>query len=846
MKKQVHFKNGRIVFFLFSLLMIGGFAWGQAVTTVVGNETYTIGLSTSLATPANIKSAAHYQVTNSGTNYLNHAIQTALNAGYTKIYIEEGTYLVTAPINFYKSNLGTNLKPLLSGITIEGAGKGTIIKPSATSVGHIFNLGVFQLAGTERLTNTYCENNIIQNLFLDLDSKIKTGIRIGGRGQYNTIENVWIQNAAVASIENYRTTIVNGETVVNDIVEKSTQEINATVTTGAGAIYVDLPINIAYVPNISPSNPSGLAYEADFNKFNNIFIRNCNIGISFNFMNNAFIASVFNGNNFNNINIDSFKTAVDFGPVAAMCNSNTFSNFGIQPDKTNNQFVFRRIHGDRDLISNINVFDWAAASPSIFIYDISTASRELTIENSFCRITGTLNGIPNASNFYYNDAGQTTKFINMQSPNLYSENLIKNVHNFQVYGQPDNNINDDQIVNNQGKSNEVSFKDFNIVRFYKDNLTLPNYFNNPDFIIGGYRETGIINGGFRFRPIADPTPASGGNWVLSNEDAWGKVKWTKVSDLLSASSWNHIASQNIKMNNFAIVNNPAVPDPANAPGIRLDDNGNVRVGTEAPVAYTDYTDGPKLKIDGDVEASQGIFTTTGLPNGSVFSDSGDRNDKCIVLSAGSNIGTGSGYKRTRMLNVFDFPASNLDAKPNVLFGIEDRNDMGRFRMGAQANGSTGFKIMNKSQQNLFDFYEDGNDNVTLTMQKENSALAIGTTTFSYPGDVVIGVNDGNYKLVVNGKIRGTGLKLTTQYWSDFVFAKEYQLPTLQAVEQHIIEKGHLPNIPSEKEVVEKGLDVVEMAKLQMQKIEELTLYIIEQNKKIEALESKVNELQTKK
>ena len=66
------------------------------------------------------------------------------------------------------------------------------------------------------------------------------------------------------------------------------------------------------------------------------------------------------------------------------------------------------------------------------------------------------------------------------------------------------------------------------------------------------------------------------------------------------------------------------------------------------------------------------------------------------------------------------------------------------------------------------------------------------------------------------------------------------------MEQHIIEKGHLPNIPSEKEVVEKGVDMLEMTKLQMQKIEELTLYIIEQNKKIEVLESKVNALQTKK
>ena len=295
------------------------------------------------------------------------------------------------------------------------------------------------------------------------------------------------------------------------------------------------------------------------------------------------------------------------------------------------------------------------------------------------------------------------------------------------------------------------------------------------------------------------------------------------------------------MNNFAIVNNPAVPDPANAPGIRLNNNGNVRVGTEVPAPYTGYTDIPRFKVDGDFEANQGIFTTTGLPNGSVFSDWGDRNSKSVILSVGTNLGG----KKTRMFNIYDFPESNLNLKSQIFFGIEDRNDMGRFRFVADAGGYSELKTLNKLQEEVFKIKEDGNDNVTLTMQKENSAVAIGTSTFSYPTDVTA-TNDGNYKLVVNGKIRGTGLKLTTAYWSDFVFAKDYQLPTLQAVEQHIIEKGHLPNIPSEKEVVEKGVDMLEMTKLQMQKIEELTLYIIEQNKKIEVLEAKVDELQSKK
>ncbi len=75
-------------------------------------------------------------------------------------------------------------------------------------------------------------------------------------------------------------------------------------------------------------------------------------------------------------------------------------------------------------------------------------------------------------------------------------------------------------------------------------------------------------------------------------------------------------------------------------------------------------------------------------------------------------------------------------------------------------------------------------------------------------------------------------------WSDFVFEKKYQLRTLKQVEAYILEFGHLPEIPSANEIETKGADLGDLVKLQMQKIEELTLYIIEQNKRIEALEKK--------
>jgi hypothetical protein len=63
-------------------------------------------------------------------------------------------------------------------------------------------------------------------------------------------------------------------------------------------------------------------------------------------------------------------------------------------------------------------------------------------------------------------------------------------------------------------------------------------------------------------------------------------------------------------------------------------------------------------------------------------------------------------------------------------------------------------------------------------------------------------------------------------WSDFVFKKDYNLPTLAEVEKHIREKGNLENIPGEKEVLENGISLGEMNAKLLQKIEELTLYSI--------------------
>ena len=89
----------------------------------------------------------------------------------------------------------------------------------------------------------------------------------------------------------------------------------------------------------------------------------------------------------------------------------------------------------------------------------------------------------------------------------------------------------------------------------------------------------------------------------------------------------------------------------------------------------------------------------------------------------------------------------------------------------------------------------------------------------------------------NGSLKVKDLRVTLTDWSDFVFDDGYSLRPLGEVERYIEANRHLPDIPSAKEVEEEGVDVGEMNKLLLQKVEELTLYIIDLQKQIDELKS---------
>ncbi|BFP41894.1 hypothetical protein FGF1_27390 [Flavobacteriaceae bacterium GF1] len=124
-------------------------------------------------------------------------------------------------------------------------------------------------------------------------------------------------------------------------------------------------------------------------------------------------------------------------------------------------------------------------------------------------------------------------------------------------------------------------------------------------------------------------------------------------------------------------------------------------------------------------------------------------------------------------------------------------------------------------------YRGGN----LLLQPTSGAVGIGT------------ISTGSHKLAVEGSIGAREIKVQASGWSDFVFLDDYKLPTLQEVEDHIKKKGHLQDIPSAQDVAENGIRLGEMDARLLQKIEELTLYMISLKKEVRSLKAQNQDLQ---
>jgi hypothetical protein len=119
----------------------------------------------------------------------------------------------------------------------------------------------------------------------------------------------------------------------------------------------------------------------------------------------------------------------------------------------------------------------------------------------------------------------------------------------------------------------------------------------------------------------------------------------------------------------------------------------------------------------------------------------------------------------------------------------------------------------------------------------------GDGTNYFLGNVGIGTVNPQAKLAVNGDIYAKKVKVTQSGWPDYVFQTNYRLRPLSEIEQYIQQYHHLPGISSATEVEKNGLDLGENQAAMLQKIEELTLYIISLNKEVEILKKQIRQLQ---
>lgn len=236
----------------------------------------------------------------------------------------------------------------------------------------------------------------------------------------------------------------------------------------------------------------------------------------------------------------------------------------------------------------------------------------------------------------------------------------------------------------------------------------------------------------------------------------------------------------------------------------------------------------------------------------------------LVNTRGSfNVFAGNGSGRSNTLgqsNLFlgmDAGNTNSTGNSNVFLGNNAGLSSDKGSNNTYVGTSSGAK--NKGAGNVFLGYGaggtelSGNNKLYIANSQTTTPLIygdfaagklvfygkIGANTSNFPSSVTLSssggtVNTSGYQLFVKGGILTEAVTVAGG-WADYVFEKGYRLKTLPEVEAFIAENGHLPNVPSAREVESSGVNLGEIARIQQEKIEELTLYVINLSKEIEGL-----------
>lgn len=282
------------------------------------------------------------------------------------------------------------------------------------------------------------------------------------------------------------------------------------------------------------------------------------------------------------------------------------------------------------------------------------------------------------------------------------------------------------------------------------------------------------------------------------------------------------------------------------PKVTVLQNGNVGVGTNAPSALLHINGTVKVNGANPIELGAGVTkeVSAGKIGYEIFSP-----DALDIVGAGT---TGI----NRKIKFWNEGGAFFSGKVGI--GLTVPRCMLTILSGTvnAANNTEVLQLAGKNPMQLFsdangtDFaYLKGVTDNSITPQYPFAGLEIGAApntaiylsanygpviTIASNNNVGIGTTNPTYKLSVNGNIRSKEVVVETG-WADYVFDKNYKLLPLEEVEKFIEQNNHLANIPSAKEIEANGQALGDIQRRMMEKIEELTLYVIQLQKEVEKL-----------
>ncbi|HAS44394.1 MAG TPA: hypothetical protein DCS93_28205 [Microscillaceae bacterium] len=255
-----------------------------------------------------------------------------------------------------------------------------------------------------------------------------------------------------------------------------------------------------------------------------------------------------------------------------------------------------------------------------------------------------------------------------------------------------------------------------------------------------------------------------------------------------------------------------------------------------------------------IGAYTGHKTTSGSSNIMIGERSGYHN---TTGNLNIFIGTYSGHKNTTgYYNTFIGQASaydNTTGRYNTFLGRQAsrRNTSGSYN--TSLGYSAGYNNQTGSRNVFLGYYagynETGSDKLYIDNSSTASPLIYGnfsTNIVNINGKLGVGTNTPDEKLTVKGKIHAEGLVCDLNIPApDYVFEPDYRLRTLAEVEAYIQKHKHLPSVPSAKTMAKEGVQLLTLSMKLLEKVEELTLYTLAQQKEITQLKKQVKQLQQK-